>query len=76
MKRVGDVGEHEGGVSGQGIGEDGGQSGECIVGADRDIRDGAISEYENSSNRFDVVLYISGNIPLVEPILLNTPSVG
>ncbi len=71
-----DIGEHEGGVAGQGSGEDGGQGGECIVGADSDARDGAISEDENSSDGVDVVFDLSGNTPLVEPVVLNTPGVG
>ena len=44
MEGARDIGEHEGGVAGQGFGEDGGESGECIVGADRNTRDGAIRD--------------------------------
>jgi len=76
VEGVRDVGEHEGSVSGQGFGDDGGKGGECIIGADRDARDSTISEEENSSDRPNVILDISGNIPLVEPVLLNAPSVG
>ena len=71
-----DIGEHEGGVAGQGFGEDGGQGGECIVGADSDARDGAINEDENSSDGIDVASDLTDNAPLVELVLLNTSSVG
>src|SRR5258706_8191654 len=71
-----DIGEHEGGVAGQGSGEDSGQGRECIVGADSEARDGAISEDKNSSDGVNVVFDLSGNTPLVEPVMLNTPGVG
>ena len=71
-----DIGEHKGGVAGQGFGEDSGQGGECIVGADSDARDGAINEDENSGDGVDVVFDLSGNAPLVELVLLNTAGVG
>ena len=76
MEGVRDVGEHEGGVSGQVFGDDGGKGGECIVGADCDARDSTIGEEENSSDGSNVIIDISSNIPLVEPVLLNAPSVG
>ena len=76
MQGVRDIGEHEGGVAGQGFGEDGRESGECIVGADRNVRDGAIRDNDDSSDGVNVVLDLSGDTPLVEAVLLNTPSVG
>jgi len=76
VRRVRDVGEHEGSISSQGFWEDGGKGGECIIGADCDARGSTISEEENSSDGSNVILDISGNIPLVEPVLLNAPSVG
>ena len=76
MEGARDIGEQESDVAGQGFGEDGGQGGECIVGANSEARDGAISEDENSSDGVDVVFDLSGNAPLVEPVLLNTPCVG
>jgi hypothetical protein len=60
----------------RGFGEDGGQSGECIVGADSDARDGAIGEDENGSDGVDVLLDLSRNALLVELVLLKTASVG
>jgi len=71
-----DVGKHEGNIVGQGFGEDGGQSGECIVGADSDTGDSAIGEDENGIDRVNAVLYFICNAPLVDLILLNTTSVG
>ena len=47
MEGAQDIGEHEGNVAGQGFSEDGGQNGECIVGADGDAWDGAIDEDKN-----------------------------
>ena len=76
MEGARDIGGHEGGVAGQGFGEDGREIGECIVGADRKVRDGAISDDENSSDGINVVLDLSGDTPLVEAVLLDTPSVG
>ena len=76
MEGARDIGEHERNVVGQGVGEDGRQSGECIVGADSDPRDGAIGEDKDRSDRVDVVLDLSRNTPLVELVLLNTASVG
>ena len=76
MEGARDIGEHEGGVAGQGSGEDGGESRECIVGADRNMRDGAIRDNDDSSDGIDVFLDLDGNTPLVEGVLLSTPSVG
>ena len=76
MEGVRDIGEHEGGVADQGFGEDGGESGECIVGADCNVRDGAIRDNDDSSDGIDVFLDLGGNAPLVEGVLLNTSSVG
>jgi len=44
MEGAQDIGEHEGNVTGNGFGEDGGQGGECIVCTDSDAREGAIGE--------------------------------
>ena len=76
MEGVRDVGGHEGSLSGQGLGDDGGKSVECIVGADRDVWDGAISQDENSSEGANAVLDQSGSAPLVELVLLDSPIVG
>jgi hypothetical protein len=46
----------------------------CIVGADSDVRDGTLSEDENSSDGVDVVLDLSLDT-LLEPVLLNTTGV-
>jgi len=70
------IGEHECSVAGQGFGEDGRQSGECIIGADSDSRDSTIGEDKNCSERLDVLLDLSRNATLVELVLLNTASVG
>ena len=45
-----DIGEHEGNVVDQRLGEDGGQSGERIVGTDSDTWDGAIGEDKDGIN--------------------------
>ena len=71
-----DIGEHEGGVAGQGFGEDGEQGGECIVGADSDARDGAIDKHKDRSDVIDAVFDMTSNTPLVELVLLYTPGVG
>ena len=71
-----DVGEHEGDVTGQRFGEDGGESGECIVGTDSDTWDSAIGENENSSDGVDVLLDLGRNTFLMELVLLNTAGVG
>ena len=76
MEGVRDIGEHDGGVASEGLGEDGGESGECIVGADRNTRDGAIRDNDDSSDGIDVFLDLGGNTRLVEGVSLNTPSVG
>ena len=60
----------------QGVGEDSGQSGECIVGTDSETRDHAISEDENGSDGLNVFTNLSSNIFLVELVLLDTASVG
>ena len=76
MEGARDIGEHECGVAGQGFWEDGRQSGECIVGADSDPRDGSISEDKNRSDRIEMLLDLSCNAPLMEFVLLNTAGVG
>jgi len=76
MEGAQNIGEHECSVAGQGFGEDGRQSGECIVGADSDPRDSAIGEDKNCSERFDVLLDLSCNATLVELVLLNTSQPG
>jgi len=76
MERAQDVGEHEGNVVGQSVGEDGGQSGECILGANSDARNSAIGKDKNCSDGLDMLLDFSCNTPLVELVLLNTASVG
>jgi len=76
MERVQDIGEHEGDVTGQKLGEDGGQSGERIVCPNSDARNGSIGEDENGGDRVDVLLDLSCNALLVELILLTATSVG
>jgi len=76
MERVQDVGEHEGDVTGQKLGKDGGQSGECIVSTDSDTRNGAIGEDKNSGDGADMLLDLSCNTLLVELVLMSTASVG
>jgi len=55
---------------------DGGQKGECIVGASSNARDGTIGENYNSFNRFGVLLHLCGNILHVECVLLTISSIG
>jgi len=68
-QRTRDVGEHEGNVARQRFGEDGGQSGECIVGANIDAWNGTIGEDQNGIDGVDVLLNFGGNILLVELVL-------
>ena len=76
MKWARYIGEHEGNILGQAFGEDGGQSGQRVIGPDSNARNGAIGEDENSSDRVDMLLDLSCNTPLVELIVLKTASVG
>jgi len=71
-----DVGEHEGNVARQRFGEDGGQSGECIVGANSEAWNGTIGEDENGIDGVDVLLNFDGDILLVVLVVVNTTSVG
>jgi len=71
-----DIGEHECDITGQGFGEDSGQSGERIVGPNIDARNGAIGEDDNGGDGVDVLLNLSCNALLVELILLSSASVG
>ena len=71
-----DVGKNESNIVRQRFGEDGGQSGECIVGANSDAGDSAIREDKNGIDGVDVFLYFISDTPLVDLILLNTTSVG
>ena len=75
-ERIQDVGKHEGNIVGQGFWEDGGQSGERILGTDSNTGNSAIGEDENGIDGVNVVLYFISNAPLVDLILLNTTSVG
>jgi len=75
MEGTGDIAEQEGNAAGKDVGEDGGQSGECIVGTDSDTRDGAIGEDEDRRYGFNVFLDLRSNTPLVDLVLLRTPSV-
>ena len=72
---VRNIGEQESGVFGWNLGEDGGQSGECVAYADGTARDGTVGEDENSSGGVDMVLDLSCNALLVELVMLNTVSV-
>ena len=76
MEEAQNIGAHKGNVVGQGFREHGGQGGECVVGADSEVRDGTISEDENSSDGVDVILDLSRNVPLVELVLLQMVSVS
>ena len=71
-----DIGEHEGNVGGQSFGEEGRQSGECIVGASIEARDGSIGDDENGGDVVDVLSELSRNISLVALVLLNATIVG
>jgi len=57
VKRARYIGEYEANIVSQGLGEDGGQCSECIIGADSSAGDSAIGEDENGSNRVDVLRY-------------------
>ena len=70
------IGEHKRNVVDQGLGEDGEQSGECIVGADSDTRDSTIGEDDNGSDGINMLLDLFRNNPLAELVLLKTTSVG
>ena len=76
MEESQDIGEHEGDVTGQRFGEDGGESGEWIVGADSDAWDSAIGEDEDSSDGFNVLLDLGRNTLLMELVLLSTAGVS
>jgi len=76
MEGTQNVGEHEGNVVGQSVGEDGGQSGERVFGANSDARNSAIGKDKNCCDGVDALLDFSGNTSLVELVLLNTASIG
>ena len=76
MEQARYIGEHEGNILGQGLGEDRGQSGQRVIGADSNARDGAIGEDENGSNKVDMLLDMIHNTLLVELVVLNTASIG
>ena len=67
-----DIGEHEGNLAGQWIGKYGGERRECIGGASIHTWNGTIGEDQNGSDRVGVILDLSGNILLVQLILLDT----
>lgn len=69
---VPNIREQEGDVFGWGLGENGGQSGQCGANAAGIARDGAIGEYENRGDRVDMVLDLSCNALLVELVMLDT----
>jgi len=75
MEGAQDISEHEANIASQGLGEDGGQRGECIVGANGDAWNGAISEDKNCSDGIDMFLDLSRNTLLVKLVLLDTTSV-
>jgi len=54
---------------------DGGQKGECVVGANSNARDGTIGENDNSVKRVGVLLHLRGDILHVESVLLAISSV-
>jgi len=73
---VRDISEQEGDVVGQSFGEHGRECGKCIVGPDREVRDGTISEDENGIDGGDMLLDLARNALFVELVLLRTASVG
>ena len=75
MQGTRNIGEHEGGVARQRFREYCGQSGECIVSANGDARDGAIGEDENGSDGVDMLLDQGRNALLMELILLKAAGV-
>ena len=76
MEGARDMGQHDASVVGEYVGENGGESGECIGGADSDAGYSAIGEDENGGDGVDVLLNLSCNILLVELVLLSTASVS
>ena len=75
MEGAQDIGEHEGDVPSQGLGEDGGQSRKCIISTDGDARHSTIGEDENCSDRVNVVLDLCRSSLLVEIIVLYIASI-
>ena len=71
-----DIGEQEGNLAGQWFGKYGGESGECVGGANIHTWDGAISENQNRSDGVGVPLDLSGNTLLVQLVLLDTVSIS
>lgn len=76
MEGAEDISEHETNIAGQGLREDGGQSGECVVGADSDAGNGAIGEDKYCGEGIDMLFNLSRNTLLVKLVLLHTASVG
>ena len=72
---VRDVGEHEGDVVGQAIGEHSSQSGESVAQVTSVTQDSTISEDENCSDGFSVLLDLSRNT-LVEFVVLSIALLG
>ena len=75
MEGAQDISKHEGNVAGQGLGEGGRQSGECIVGADGDAWNGPVGEDKNCGDGLNMLLDLSRNTLLVKLVLLDTASV-
>ena len=76
VEGVRDIGEHKGKVVSQVRGEDGGESGECMVGTDSDAGDGAIGEDENRSDAVNVVPDLSCNTFLTKLVSPNITSIS
>ena len=76
VERAGEVGEHEGDVVRESLGEEGGEGGEGIVSADRHARDGAICEDEDSGDGIEVLLDLIRDTLVVGLVLLKTAGVG
>ena len=76
MEGAQDISEHETNVAGQVVGDDGGESGKCIVGADGPAGNGAIDEDKNFGDVIGMLLDLSRDTLLVELVLLNTTGVG
>jgi hypothetical protein len=76
VERARNIGVYKGSIIGRGFRGDGGQSGECIVGADCDTRYRAIDEDENGSDGVNVLPDLGLNTLLVELVLLRISSVG
>ena len=70
------IGEQEGNILSQSFGEECGECGECVVRADSQTRDGAISQDKNGADIGDLLENSSHNTLLVDIVLLDTTGIG